>query len=126
MRYHSFGRWAARVHVRPILKSMLFGFTVSCLATGSLHAETLGYVVTTWDFAGQYTDQGKLECPNGFNPDNRENFKAQFKTEAEREAQMKKYSNFEMRFRGPNGEVDLYNPEIVNCLLYTSPSPRDS
>ena len=89
----------------------------SCLVSGAVHAETLGYVVTNWNFAGQYTEGGKLECPSGFNPDNRDNFRATFKTEEEREEALKKYANFEMRFRGPNGESDLYNPDLVHDPL---------
>lgn len=34
-------------------------------------AETLGFAVTRWHIAGQFTADGKLECPNGINPDQR-------------------------------------------------------
>ena len=84
----SVGRKAAEV-AHPVSKAKLLGITAaSCLASRGLHAETLGCIVTTWDFAGRYTSQGEVECPNDFNADNRDNFCAQLKRDATRAAVM--------------------------------------
>ncbi len=76
-------------------------------------AKTLGFVVTGWHHSGTFTPDNKVECPQGLGSDGRANFKAQFKTKEEQEAQIKKYAGFEMRARGPNGEIDTYSPELV-------------
>ena len=86
VKFNPIGRSLTFVGAPLFSKSKLLGMMAGfCVVAAAAHAETLGYVVTTWDFAGQYTDQGKIECPNGFNPDNRDNFRAQFKTDQERE-----------------------------------------
>lgn len=103
-------------------KRLFLGITTASafLASAASHAETLGFVVTNWDFAGQFTAEGKTECPSGFNHDNRDNFRAQFKTLAEQQEAINKYSSFEMRGRGPTGETDIYSPELIqDTLPYT-------
>ena len=77
------------------------------------NAKTLGYVLTGWHHSGTFTPDNKLECPAGLSADGRMNFKAQFPTKEAQEEQIKKYAGFEMRARGPNGEMDLYSPELV-------------
>ena len=85
--------------------------------TSAAHAETLGFVLTQWHDAGQFTPDAKLECPNGLNPGYRDNFRASFKSDEAREAQMKKFSNLNMAHRGPNGESQIYFPELVEDPL---------
>ena len=80
-------------------------------------AETLGFVLTQWHDAGQFTPDAKLECPNGLNPGYRDNFRASFKTKEAREEQLKKFSNLNMAHRGPNGESQIYFPELVEDPL---------
>lgn len=80
-------------------------------------AETLGFVLTEWHNAGQFTPDAKLECPNGFSPNHRDNFRAQFPTQEAQEDLNKKYANMEMSRRGPNGESDKYLPERVTDPL---------
>lgn len=79
---------------RPLFKRRLSGVAfcaaMTALIAGSpaLKAETIGLVVTGgWTISGTYTKDMKLECPNGFNPDTRDNYRSlKFKTEAEKEA----------------------------------------
>jgi hypothetical protein len=96
----------------------LFALTLPlCFAGIEVRAETLGFVVTKWHIAGSYTKDAKAECPNGINPDNRDNFRAQFKTQAEQDEAIVKFANIEMHNRGPNGESVVYNPELTQDLL---------
>lgn len=105
---------------RASLRKICLGLATTTFLTGAAslaNAETLGFVLTEWHNAGQFTTDAKLECPNGFSPNHRDNFRAQFKTEEEQEALNKKYANIEMSRRGPNGESDKYNPELVTDPL---------
>lgn len=80
------------------------------------HAETLGFVLTQWHNAGQFTSDGKLECPNGFNPGHRDNFRAQFNI-AKGGVDEELGSANAASHRGPNGESDKYNPELIEDPL---------
>ena len=105
---------------KPYLwKTLSLGFvaTVSLSYSGVASAKTLGFVVTGWHYAGQFTPDAKLECPDGMGHDNRDNFRAQFKTNEEQEAWIKKYNAVEMLARGPNGESATYAPELVEDPL---------
>ena len=93
-------------------------FAASALAYApSASAKTLGFVLTKWHYAGQFTPDAKLECPQGFAPGLRDNFRAVFKTKEEQEAQITKYAGIEMRARGPNGESETYSPELIEDPL---------
>lgn len=88
--------------------------TVGMMAAAApARAETLGFVLTGWHNAGHHTEDGKLECPNGFSPGHRDNFRAQFKTPEGQAAALSDRPNIQMTLRGPNGESDKYSPELV-------------
>ncbi len=80
-------------------------------------AETIGLVMTTFHLGGPFTTDGKKECPNGLNPDNRDNFRAQYPTLEEQKEVIRKTGSPDMHYRGPNGESDVYSPEVVKDLL---------
>ena len=83
------------------------------LAGSPASAETIGLVMTQFHLAGPFTTDGKSECPQGLNSDNRDNFRAQFKTTEEQNAVVQKYGSTQMHYRGPNGESDTYSPEVI-------------
>ena len=85
--------------------------------TATAHAETIGLVMTTFRVAGPFTTEGKAECPDGLNSDNRDNFRAQFTTLEKQREILEKYGSTEMHYRGPNGESDTYSPEMVQDPL---------
>lgn len=87
------------------------------LSNASSHAETIGLVMTSFHIAGDFTKDGKQECPQGLNPDSRDNFRAQYKTLDEQVAVIQKFGSTQMHFRGPNGEADNYSPEAVHDPL---------
>ena len=80
-------------------------------------AKTLGFVLTKWHHAGEYSPQAKVECPGGLTPGLRENFRAAFKTKEAQQAQIDKFAGIEMRARGPNGESETYSPEMIEDPL---------
>ena len=80
------------------------------------HAETLGFVLTQWHNAGQFTPDGKVECPNGFNSGHRDNFRAQFNLPKDA-VEDELGANNAISHRGPNGESDKYSPELIEDPL---------
>ena len=80
-------------------------------------AKTLGFVLTKWHHAGEFSPQAKIECPGGLTPGLRENFRAVFKTKEAQQAQIDKFAGIEMRARGPNGESETYSPELIEDPL---------
>lgn len=99
------------------IAAALAGMMLVTTAPATVHAETIGLVLTTWHIAGTYSDDAKTECAHGINPDARANFRAQFKTEEEQAEAMKKFASVEFGLRGPNGESMNYSPHIVHDLL---------
>ena len=84
---------------------------------GIASAKTLGFVLTTWHYSGQFTPDNKVECPDGLAFGHRENFRAQFKTKEEQDAHIDKFADVEWQARGPNGESDIYMPQMVEDPL---------
>lgn len=80
------------------LGRVLLGAAIAITGTAATaNAGTIGLVVTGgWFPAGQYSSQGKDECPSGFNKANRENYRAQFKTEEEFRSKVAQLGNVEM------------------------------
>ena len=110
MKLHSFGG----------LKSLRIGVCAATALTfvqGQAQAESLGLVLTEFHVAGDFSKEGKSECPNGLNSNIEENFKAQFKTKEEQDAIIKKYGSTQWHYRGPNGESDIWSPEAVQDPL---------
>ena len=80
--------------------------------------ETLGFVLTEWHHAGQFTSDGRVECPNGFSPGYRDNFRAQYKqTQNAQQETNEVLANNALSRRGPHGESDKYNPDLVEDPL---------
>ena len=111
---------ADRTEVSRFLRSLRIGACAAAVVTLAGHqaqAETFGLVMTSFHTAGPFTKDGKVECPNGFNANNEENFKAQFKTPEEQQTILHKYGSSQWHYRGPNGESDTYSPEAVDDPL---------
>ncbi len=85
--------------------------------SGVASAETLGFVLTNWHYSGHFTPDNKLECPDGLAYGHRDNFRAQFKTKEEQDAHIDKFADVEWQARGPNGESDIYMPQMVEDPL---------
>jgi hypothetical protein len=103
-------------HARSPFGCLLTAIPAMCLGAVA-SGETIGLVATEMHFAGTFTPDAKLECPNGLNVDNRANFREQFKTREEQEAVIKKFASLDMHNRGPNGESDVYSPELIQDPL---------
>lgn len=109
MRLHSFGR----VLAGTVCAAAVLGFAIN-----QTHAaEALGLVLTEFHVEGDFTKEGKAECPNGLSSTIEDNFKAQFKTKEEQDAIIKKYGSTQWHYRGPNGESDNFSPEFVHDPL---------
>ena len=113
----SFFRFLTKRQVRsaPLAAVAALSFA---FAGSPASAETIGLVMTQFHLAGPFTTDGKQECPQGLNTaDNRDNFRAQFKTPEEQSEVLRKYGSTQMHYRGPNGESDTYSPEAVQDPL---------
>ena len=104
---------------RDFWKTVGLGFvaTASLTYSGVASAKTLGFVLTNWHYSGQFTPDNKIECPDGLAYGHRDNFRAQFKTKEEQDAHIDKFADIEWTFRGPNGESDIYVPQMVEDSL---------
>jgi hypothetical protein len=107
----------ARLSVATRRALLVAALPVALSANVSAFAETIGLVSTSFHLAGPFTADAKLECPQGLNPDNRDNYRAQFKTPEEQRETLVKFGSTQMHYRGPNGESDTYSPEAVHDLL---------
>ena len=87
------------------------------VASTTASAGTIGLVGTYFTYAGDWSTDGKTECPQGINPDNRANFFETFKTDEERGKKFREYASSQFHNRGPNGESDVYSPEAIQDLL---------
>ncbi len=112
----SFFRFLTGLQVGTSRVALLAALPLALVGTPA-SAETIGLVMTSFHLAGPFTNDGKKECPQGLNPDNRDNFRAQYKTPEEQKEILIKYGSTQMHYRGPNGESDTYNPEAVKDLL---------
>lgn len=111
-----------------------FGYTLLCLAFGLLMAISasandsqttvdtiqadagkIGLVLGYLNLAIYQTDDGSEECPDGFHFTQNDNFMAQFPSEAERIAMLKKYIYYTNR--GPNGENVFFHPTVIEDPL---------
>lgn len=108
MRQHSFAQLAG---------IGVFAAVALAFAKGPAQAETLGLVLTAFHVEGDFTKDGRAECPDGLNATIEENFKAQYKTKEEQDAIIKKYGSTQWHYRGPNGESDTNSPELVHDPL---------
>lgn len=77
--------------------------------------KTLGLVLGYWNMALYQTEDGKEECPEGFHHTQGDNFRAQFPTEEQRLAVLKKYAYYTNR--GPQGENVFYHPTVIKDPL---------
>ena len=102
------------VRSTPIVVAAALSFAFSASPAS---AETIGLVMSQFHLAGPFTTDGKQECPQGLNSDNRDNFRAQFKTPEEQRDVLRKYGSTQMHYRGPNGESDTYSPEVIQDLI---------
>jgi hypothetical protein len=96
--------------------------SVTEVTASSAHAQTaqstgktLGYVLASYDYLNYQTQGAKEECPRGFTPNNREEWEAQFPTQAERSAHLGRCLG--INNRGPNCENVWHAPQIVQDPL---------
>lgn len=75
----------------------------------------IGLVLGYWNIALYQTRDGREECPEGFHHTQGDNFRAQFPTQEEREAVLKKYAYY--THRGPHGENVFYHPMVIEDPL---------
>ena len=73
--------------------------------------KTMGLVLGYWNMALYQTEDGKEECPEGFHHTQGDNFRAQFPTDSQRLAMLKKYAYYTNR--GPQGENVFYHPTLI-------------
>lgn len=76
---------------------------------------TIGLVLGYWNIALYQTQDGSQECPEGFHHTQGDNFRAQFPTQGERDAVLRKYAYY--THRGPNGENVFYHPTVITDPL---------
>jgi hypothetical protein len=77
--------------------------------------ETLGFVLSRYDYLFYQTPGAKEECPHGFAPTNREQWEAQFPTAEQRRAHLSRC--LATTNRGPDCENVWIAPEAINDPL---------
>jgi len=115
-RVGAFFQFLTRFRAGGSLFALAAGLPLAFLARPAA-AESIGLVMTSFHLGGEFTADGKKECPHGLNPDNRDNFRAQYKTLEEQKEVILRLGSPDMHYRGPNGESDVYSPEAVKDLL---------
>jgi hypothetical protein len=98
-------------------------------AEGRPGKKTIGLALYSSPFAMHETPDGKLECPDGLQHSNKENWELQYPTEADKNAfnearvHLSPHGNGGqavplnyLMYRGPQGQVVLYNPELFKDL----------
>ena len=77
--------------------------------------KTIGLVLANIDWLLYKTKDGKEECPAGFLHNNRENWEAQFPTQAARQKHLDRCGDFQNR--GPNCENVWFSPQAIKDPL---------
>ena len=81
----------------------------------SSNDKTIGLLLANFDYAFYQTKDGKEECPYGLVHTNRENWEAQFPTQAARQAHLNTCGS--IKHRGPNCENVWFSPELIEDPL---------
>ena len=106
--------------MRPLHLKLLLATVALCgpIAASSApdlkppQSRTVGFALSAFHFA---VDLASNPCPDGLQFDTEDNWKAQFPTQAARDAHMARCTS--VRHRGPNCENVWYNPTIVEDKL---------
>lgn len=89
--------------------------TAGATSAEAADGKTRGYVLSSYLYTFYTTKGAREECPHGFVHNNRENWEAQFPTQAQRQAHLNRCGS--LTNRGPNCENAWSVPDIVEDPL---------